>query len=111
MRVRRQPTAVASLERQRAAAGAREGASVGERAARVPCGRDPAAIAGDRTARIVDVDGEVVDDGPDASPLLALHGVEAFDERCDGTERDDVGGAKLATAGEVHGAYARLPGA
>src|SRR5262249_46186677 len=109
--VRRKPAAMAALERERAAAGAREGAAVGERAARVPGGGNPAAVADDGAARVVDIDGEVLDDGPDAAPLLFLDDVQAFDEGCDRAEGHDVGRAELAAGGEIHGAHARLQGA
>src|SRR5262249_14768629 len=102
---------MAPLEGERAAARTREGAAVGECAARVPGGGDPAAVAAHGAARVVDVDGEVSDDGPDAPPLLALDDVETFDEWRDRAEGHDVGCAELAASREVHGAHARLQGA
>src|SRR2546422_5759515 len=111
MRVRGQPAAVTPLEGERAATGARKGAAVGEGAERVPRGGDPAAVARHGAARVVDVDREVADHGPDAPPLLLLDHVEPLDERRDGAEGDDVRRAQLASGREVHGADARLPGA
>src|SRR5438552_3263323 len=94
-----------------AAAGARERTAVGEGAARVPGGGDPAAIARDRAARVVDVDREVADDRPHAVPLLLLDHVEALDEGHDGAEGDDVWRAQPASGCEIDGAHAGLPGA
>src|SRR5919201_3964358 len=107
----REPAAVAPLEGERAAARPRKRAAVGEDATRVPGGGDPAAIGADGAACALDVDREVADDRPHATPLLALDDVEALHERRDGAEGDDVGRTQLAAAGEIDGAHARLPSA
>src|SRR5262249_48144719 len=85
-----EPATISALERERAAAGAREGAAVGEHPARVPRGGDPATVTADGAACVVDVDGEVLDDRPDPAPLLALDDIETLHERRDRAERDDV---------------------
>src|SRR5262249_61897101 len=98
--------AVATLEGERTAPRPWERATVGARAVRVPRGRDPASVAAHGAARAVDVDREVLDHRPDASPLLPFDDVEALDERRDGAKGADVGRTQLAAAREVHGADA-----
>src|SRR5919108_750292 len=109
VRVGREPAAVAPLEGERAPTRAGKRAAVGEDATRVPGGGDPAAIGADGAARPRDVDREIADDRPDATPLLALDDVEALHERRDGPEGDDVGRTEIAAAREIDRAHARLP--
>src|SRR5207245_11712990 len=72
VRVRGEPAAAAALEGEGAPPGARERAAVGEGAARVPGGGDPAAMARDRAARGVDVGREVAADRPRAARARLL---------------------------------------